>query len=123
MGLKEKTLIDRDFVNMPANRRLFRINAGMGWQGKKIDAKPGTVFRVPKGVLILANPRPFLGAPEGFPDTAGWEEIEITPEMVGRKVAVFVGREYKATGGLRKAQKKFGEILSRMGGIFEVVRE
>lgn len=114
MGAPEKKLTNEYLENLPPNERLFRINAGMGWAGK--------VVRHDGSFLILEKPRPFRGAPEGWPDLFGWTTIEVTPDMVGQKIAVATGLEVKATGKLSKVQKKFGEILSSMGGIFTTLK-
>ena len=128
MGAKENKLIKEHLREMdPETQRRFRINAfGISWKGKEIRGelirgyinKCGT-----KNCLLLVGPRVINGAPEGFPDTIGWDTVEITHDMVGKKIAVFVGEEYK-TGklGLSKAQQKFKAVLDRMGGIFRVVR-
>lgn len=115
MGQKEKTLIGNILASMPDNKRLFRINAGMGWAGKILSNKDGR--------LVLKDARPFHGAPSGWPDLSGWTEIEITPDMVGQKLAVFTGVEIKATGRLSEHQKIFKSVLTQMGGLFEVVRD
>jgi len=96
-------------------KRLFRINAGMGWVGK--------IVRREGNILILKDPRPLHAAPKGWPDLSGWESITVTPEMVGQKIAVFTGIEVKVTGNLRPEQANFKKILEDQGGIFEVVRD
>ena len=55
----------------------------------------------------------------------GFDSIIITPEMVGRRVAVFAGAELKATKGdkLRKNQRDFKALIVKMGGIHREVRE
>jgi hypothetical protein len=114
MGAPERKLINEILKNLPKNKRLFRINAGTGWTGE--------VVRKTENSITLKNPRIFHGAPTGWPDLAGWETVEITPEMVGQKIAVFVAEEVKATGGLSKIQKLFRDTLENMGGIFRVVK-
>lgn len=111
MGLKEKRLTNERLLNLKPTERLFRINAGMAWTGE--------IVKNNKQIIILKNPRPFWGAPAGWPDLAGWETIEITPEMVGQKIAVFKFEEVKATGDLSKDQKKFKKLILKMGGIFK----
>lgn len=113
MGAPERKLINKTLASLPENKRLFRINAGSGWQGE--------IVKKDKNFITLKNPRIFRGAPDGWPDLAGWETIEITPEMVGQKIAVFVAEEVKATGGLSKIQKMFRDVLVSMGGVFRVV--
>ena len=115
MGDKERSVIRRVLKGLnPDTQRLFRFNAGKAWTGETVDFK--------SGFLVLRNPRRFHGAPEGFPDLAGWETITVTQEMVGQKIAVFRGVEVKATGTLSAAQRKFKSVLERMGGIFEVAK-
>jgi hypothetical protein len=62
-------------------------------------------------------------APEHWPDLAGWTSVIVTPDMIGQKVAIFTGEEVKAgKDRLSKGQRKFGELIERMGGVFRVVR-
>lgn len=114
MGFKEKNLINEFLSNLPENMRMFRTNSGMAWAGK--STLKGE-FR------IIKNARPFHGMPEGWPDLSGWTEIIITPEMVGKKVAVFTAVEVK-TGQLKLSgeQNKFKDLIERMGGIFRELR-
>ena len=95
--------------------RLFRCNAGMGWVGRTLhrDARS----------ITLGDPRPFHGMPEGTPDLIGWHTITITPDMVGRRVALFVVIETKA--GRRKAsdgQARFVDVVQAAGGVGVVAR-
>lgn len=113
MGSKERQKIDEILQNLPANKRLFRINAGNAWTGKllKRDRKH----------IILANPRVFHGAPNGWPDLCGFESIEVTPDMIGKKIAIFVGEEIKVTGRMSDVQQNFKSLVEAMGGRFEVI--
>lgn len=114
MGAKEKNLINEYLLNLPENVRMFRTNSGMAWAGKSV--KKGDV-------TLIKNARVFWGMPEGWPDLTGWTEIEITPEMVGQKIAVFSVVEVK-TGRLKLSdeQNKFKDLIQRMGGIFRELR-
>lgn len=125
MGIKEKNLFIERLGNLKPNERLFRINAGMGW----IAAKKDTIIKRNKDggtTVLLKNARPFHGAPEGWLDLCGWTEIIITPDMVGKNVAVFTFEEGK-TGKQRivkeSAQDKFKNLIIRMGGIFRELRD
>ena len=115
MAQKEKQIINQILKNLPVNQRLFRINAGTGWIGKIAGIIKD------RDILMIQNPRPLRAAPEGWPDLCGWEEIEITPDMVGSKIARFFAVEVKASGKLSYRQKKFKEIIEKMGGRFSVV--
>jgi len=64
-----------------------------------------------------------FGLCPGSSDLIGWTEIEITPEMVGKRMAIFTGLEVKtATGRASEKQKKFIERVIRAGGISGIVR-
>lgn len=112
--MTERDIINDLLISLPDNERLFRSNSGMGWQGESVwhDKK-----------LIIRNARPFHGLPEGFPDLCGWKSVTITPDMVGQTVAIFQGVEIK-TGRLKltEMQKKFRDVIIKMGGIFREVR-
>lgn len=57
-----------------------------------------------------------LGA--GSPDIVGWKAIEITPDMVGQRVAVFVGIEIKIPGEQPRPDQNFWlSRLNAAGGI------
>ncbi len=115
MGQKENKIKNERLLSLNENERLFRINSGMGWAGE--STRKGNF-------IIIKNPRPFHGAPTGWPDLCGWTTIEITPDMVGKKIAVFTGEEIKA--GKQKIkpgslQDDFQQIILKMGGIFRVL--
>ncbi len=115
MGTQERRLINQVLLSLPENKRLIRINAGTGWSGK--------IVKHDQEILILKNPRPFHGVPAGWPDLIGWETVEITSDMVGKKVAVFCAEEIKATGDLTDQQKKVKKLILEMGGIYRIVRD
>lgn len=125
MGSKERALITRRLASVEQNERLFRINSGLAWTSS--PAETTHVMRemsvkVYRGDMILRRARPFHGAPPGFPDMIGWQTVEITPEMVGQKIAVFTGVEVKATGDLSPEQRRFRDVLEAMGGWFKVLK-
>ena len=115
MGQKERDIINERLISLKPNERLFRINCGMGWTGQTVKHTAD--------MIVLKNPRPLHGAPAGWGDLVGWTEIEITPDMVGKKIAVFAMEECK-TGKLKLSddQKRFRDIILRMGGIFREIR-
>ena len=89
---------------------LFRANVGSGWTGKE--------HQLPNGDMLLKNPRRFnTGLPKGFSDTFGFRLVEITPDMVGTKIAQFVAIEVKTTkGAIRDEQTKFIDVVNKNGG-------
>jgi hypothetical protein len=115
MAARQSAIINRILTACGDDSRLFKINAGVGWVGRVISK---TADRI-----TIKNPRPLHAAPKGWPDLAGWRSITITPDMVGKRVAVFTGIEVKATGSLTAEQHRFGEVIAEAGGVFEVVRD
>lgn len=64
-----------------------------------------------------------FGLAVGSADLIGWHTVEITPEMVGQKVAVFLSVEVKsATGKTRPEQDAWANTVARKGGIAIVAR-
>jgi len=59
----------------------------------------------------------------GSSDLIGYLPITITPDMVGKRIAVFVAIEAKGPRGrVRKEQQQFVEVVAGMGGIAAIVR-
>lgn len=90
--------------------RVFRNNTGTAWQGKpewQGNSK-----------LILHNPRPLdAGLCVGSSDLIGWTSIEITPDMVGQKLAIFTAIEGKTgKGKATKEQANFLRAVVAAGG-------
>ena len=94
------------------NVRLFRNNVGLGWAGKLVNISA-------LGVTAIQNARPLrAGLCEGSSDLIGWTSVEITPEMVGRRVAVFTAVEVKKPGGKATAEQlNFLQRVQDAGGI------
>lgn len=64
------------------------------------------------------------GLGKGSPDLVGWKTVEIVPEMVGQRIAVFVGIEVKATGETpRRNQKAWIKAITGACGLAGVVRD
>lgn len=61
---------------------------------------------------------------KGAADTLGWTEVVITPEMVGKTVAVFTSCEYKASKGgrLSPEQATWRDLILGVGGFAGVAR-
>lgn len=98
----------------------FRVNVGTGWTGSRVSR---TTLRG-QPVAIIENPRPFsTGLPEGFSDILAAVQVEITPDMIGKTLAVFAVVEVKSSTGRATAQqKKFIETISNAGGLAGIAR-
>lgn len=93
--------------------RLFRNQVGGAWMGK------------PRGEVLLLSEARFVqcGLVVGSGDLIGWHSVTVTPEMVGRKLAVFLSVEVKTdTGRVRPEQKTWMENVRKHGGIAMVAR-
>ena len=75
-------------------------------------------------MITLHEARPFsTGLPIGFPDLFGFRTVEITPEMVGKKLAVFAFIEVKTKQGrTSRAQEKMHAFLRDAGALGGVAR-
>jgi hypothetical protein len=96
---------------------LFRNNTAMAWAGKVIRSYKN-------GSKEIANAFPLrAGLCNGSSDYVGFVTMEITPDMVGKKVAVFTALETKTlTGEERIDQERFIKAVRRAGGIAGFVR-
>ncbi|MFM7010733.1 MAG: VRR-NUC domain-containing protein [Betaproteobacteria bacterium] len=103
-------------VGKLTNVRLFRNNTGTGWQGKTLQHN-GTR-------LVLESPRPInAGLCKGSSDLVGWTEQIVTPDMVGRKIAIFTAIECKTpTGRATAEQTNFIERVRNAGGYAGIAR-
>lgn len=103
-------------LSTPSNSRLFRNNTGTGWQGTRMPS--------PAGLLILKDVRPLnAGLCVGSSDLIGWTTVKITPDMVGREVAIFTAVEVKALRGRATAdQVNFIDQVQKAGGLAGVAR-
>lgn len=120
----EKTIQKLILAAVPSTGcRLLRFNSGMGWTGKVIRNKDGSI--------TIHNPRPLItivgdnqNKPfSGFSDLAGFTPVTITPDMVGKTLAVFTAIEVKdATNNPSEDQERFLAIVQRNGGYAGVAR-
>jgi hypothetical protein len=96
--------------------RLFRQNVGQGWAGRLVSNQAGRV--------TLQDARPLIaGLCTGSSDLIGWRSIEVTADMVGRRLAVFAAVEVKsATGRPTEQQRAFLAAVQDAGGVACVAR-
>jgi hypothetical protein len=93
----------------------FRNNVGQGWVGR--STRQGRM-------TIIQDARPLhAGLCEGSADLIGWTSVDITPEMVGRRVAVFTAIETKAARGRATAEQlNFISRVLQAGGFAGIAR-
>lgn len=93
--------------------RLFRNQVGGAWMGK------------PRGEVLLTSEARFVqcGLAVGSGDLIGWHSVTVTPDMVGRKLAVFLSVEVKTdTGRVLPEQTNWLKQVQKHGGIAMVAR-
>jgi len=97
--------------------RLFRNHTGKGWTGHFVQTTPD-------GYTILKNARPTtFGLCVGGSDLVGWRTTQITPDMLGRTVAVFSAIEVKeGTRRARANQRSFLDAVRDAGGNAGIAR-
>ncbi len=100
--------------------RLFRNNTGMGWAGHPIY-KPQEAIKmtVYPGDVLVRNARALhAGLCTGSSDTIGFTPVVITPEMVGKTIAIFTAVECKTQEGkASEEQRDFLSMVKLNGGI------
>ena len=84
----------------------------------KAAAPKTRLFREHSGVYFNRNGTRITIGFKGKPDAVGLTVLTITPEMVGKSVAVYTAIEAKKPGGsTSQAQKKVIEVLKKLGAI------
>jgi hypothetical protein len=103
--------------------RLFRNNVGNGWVGADVTTTYAPLLRETArgaaGILtVLAAARRIqFGLGVGTSDLIGLRSIEITPDIVGRRIATFVAVEAKGSHSrTTEEQKTFIEVVNSLGG-------
>lgn len=88
----------------------------MGWTGSHNRTKEGSI--------LIRDARPLhAGLTKGSSDLIGWTTREITPDMVGQKVAVFTAIEVKTEKGRATAEQlNFIAQVRKSGGIAGIAR-
>lgn len=100
---------------------LFRVNTGKAWvgAGKPIRNKDGSVTLAAAQPVTLGFGLVTGNPVNGSSDLCGMTSIIVTPEMVGKPVAVFTAIETKRTKGGRTSEDQgdFIAFVRKSGGI------
>lgn len=99
--------------------RIFRNNVGKCWTGKSTVISSRRQVWLDVGDVVIQQGRFFhAGLCVGSSDLIGFKSVEVTPEMVGTKVAIFLAPEIKTgTGRVSEEQRNFIKMVSDFGGI------
>lgn len=100
--------------------RLFRQNTGMAWVGN-VERGPGR-FVLGPGDVVIRKARPFHAGVTGMSDLGGWVPVQVTTDMIGATVAVYVQVEVKENGCATKEQTAWIEAVNKAGGRAGVAR-
>lgn len=106
--------------------RIFRNNVGTAWVGNgSVRFNQRKEVIVEAGDVLIRQARIFhAGLCKGSSDFIGFKSVEITPEMVGKNVAVFMGAEIKTkTGKASPEQVDFINMVNKFGGIAFIVTD
>lgn len=103
--MSETTILQR--IRLAASKlpgvRLFRNNVG------SLQAKDGRFVQ--------------FGLHPGSADLIGWRTVTITPDMVGKQVAVFASVEVKTENGrVKPEQQNWLDQVEKAGGLAVVAR-
>lgn len=89
---------------------LFRNQVGAGWVGRHATVEGGIFIHDARFVKY--------GLTEGSGDFIGWKSVEVTQDMVGKKIPVFASVEVKTRKGrLSKDQRAWFNHLKKIGAI------
>lgn len=96
--------------------RLFRNPVGTAWVGRLL-------YQSDDRVTLDRAHRIECGLFPGSGDLIGWQTIQITPDMVGRHVAVFTSIEVKTRRGrMREGQLTWLSNVAQAGGNAGIAR-
>ena len=123
--MKEKN-IQSDIMKAcsQAGARVFRNNVANGLVGQMKRVEKDGPVQLKVGDWVVRNGRRTqFGLCVGSSDLIGWKTITVTPDMIGKKIAVFTALEVKtSTGAATPEQMQFVSAVSNSGGMAGVVR-
>jgi len=104
--------------------RLWRNNVALGWVGQAQQIRQPCTVQLRPGDVVIRNGRPLhAGLCTGSSDLIGLHRIVVTPDMVGRPVALFTAIEVKGPRGRASPEQlAFVDTVRRMGGIADITR-
>lgn len=105
--------------------RLFRNNRGTAYAGPGFTMKRGQTYTAEGGERVITRPRLIeFGLTNGSGDGIGWQTVTITPDMIGKRIAVFLSVETKsATGKPKKEQINWRDQVQNAGGIAVIISD
>jgi len=123
--MKEQPILKRIMLACSRGRtRLFRQNAGAGWAGSSVVRASRTItVTLNPGDVVVRDAQPLRAGFPGMSDLIGWTSRIVTPDMVGKQVAIYCSVEVKsASGRVRPVQQVWLDLVRSCGGIAGVAR-
>ncbi len=103
MAREESNISKRIMLKLSESCRIFRNNVGL--------------FTTNTGAKVKT------GLCKGSSDLIGWHTVEITPDMIGKKIGIFLAVEVKSSKGrASKDQLNFRDKVNEAGGIAFIAR-
>ena len=102
--------------------RLFRQQVGMAWAGTARHFSRVDYVRVEPGDVVISKARPFHAGVTGMSDLGGWVPVQITADMVGSTVAVYLQVEVKDGARTTTEQAAWIDAVNRAGGRAGIAR-
>ena len=103
MAKEESNISKRIMLKLSESCRIFRNNVGL--------------FTTNTGAKVKT------GLCKGSSDLIGWHTVEITPDMIGKKIGIFLAVEVKsAKGRASEQQLNFIDKVKEAGGIAFIAR-
>jgi VRR-NUC domain len=105
--------------------RSFRNNVALAAAGRIQWIKRTETIKLNAGDAVVRNARPLhAGLVKGSGDLIGWKRVTVTPEMVGKDLAVFMSVEVKDgdNGKTSTEQNTWRNVVIDFGGIAIVAR-
>ena len=118
--MSESTLMRQAMIAVSrAGSRVFRNNVAMAWVGEAQKVARFMTVKVGPGDVVIRNARPLhAGLCDGSSDLIGFTPVEVRPEHVGSKLAVFTAIETKSQKGrVTPEQKNFVAQVNASGGL------
>lgn len=121
-------MTEKDVANEMFNAHpfVFRNDNGCGYVGGRVlRIRESGMMPIEKGQLVVVNPSKITyGLYPGSGDYVGWTPIEITPDMVGKRIAVFTSVEIKTKNdNMSNRQINWFKRVKEAGGIAEIWKE
>jgi hypothetical protein len=102
--------------------RLFRNQVGEAWHGNSQIGRGRPAFG-PLTVTLQHARRIRFGLCPGSADLVGWKSVTITPDMVGKRLAVFASVEVKdGSGRTGFHQEQWRSQVTYAGGLAGIAR-